>query len=82
MIRGKRCCSPFLPSYRHIRVDLHLMKIAIVPGGVFAVLAGGKSADALLDCKGSANRLFMPAPVAVAHGDANLAIDDFLKSVS
>ncbi len=46
------------------------------------VLTGGKSTDAVLDCKNSANRLFLPAPVAVAHGDANLAIDDFLKSVS
>lgn len=48
----------------------------------FAVLAGGRLSDATLDCKSSATQLFMPAPVAVAHGDANLAIDDFLKSVS
>ena len=38
--------------------------------------------EAAVDCKSSANTLVMPAPVAVAHGDANLAINDFLKSLS
>ena len=38
--------------------------------------------EAAVDCKTSANTLVMPAAVAVAHGDANLAIDDFLKSLS
>lgn len=46
------------------------------------VMAGAKCVDSILDCKSSANQLVMPAPVAVAHGDANLAIEDFLKSVS
>ena len=40
------------------------------------------SAEGAVDCKASANTLVMPAAVAVAHGDANLAIDDFLKSMS
>ncbi|KAK9908665.1 hypothetical protein WJX75_001178 [Coccomyxa subellipsoidea] len=51
-------------------------------GAVVTRAAGANFADAILDCKSSGNRLFLPAPVAVAHGDANLAIDDFLKSVS
>lgn len=38
--------------------------------------------EAAVECKASANTLVMPAAVAVAHGDANLAIDDFLKSMS
>ncbi|CAL8460527.1 g56 [Coccomyxa elongata] len=51
-------------------------------GAVVTKATGGRLSDATLDCKSSATQLFMPAPVAVAHGDANLAIDDFLKSVS
>ena len=38
--------------------------------------------EGAVDCKASSNTLVMPAAVAVAHGDANLAIDDFLKSMS
>lgn len=38
--------------------------------------------EGAVDCKASSNSLVMPAAVAVAHGDANLAIDDFLKSIS
>ncbi len=38
--------------------------------------------EAAVDCKASANTLMMPAAIAVAHGDANLNIDDFLKSMS
>ena len=48
-----------------------------------AVLSKESSpAEAAVECKSSANTLVMPAPVAVAHGDANLAIDDFLKSMT
>ncbi|CAL5222496.1 g4870 [Coccomyxa viridis] len=48
-----------------------------------AVLSNESSpAEGAVDCKASANTLVMPAAVAVAHGDANLAIDDFLKSMS
>ena len=42
----------------------------------------GSLPEGAVDCKASANTLVMPAAVAVAHGDANLAIDDFLKSMS
>ena len=38
--------------------------------------------EAAVDCKASATTLVLPAAVAVAHGDANLNIDDFLKSMS
>ncbi len=48
-----------------------------------AVLSNEPSlAEGAVDCKASATTLVMPAAVAVAHGDANLAIDDFLKSIS
>lgn len=48
-----------------------------------AVLAKESSpSEAAVDCKASANTLVMPAAVAVAHGDANLNIDDFLKSMA
>lgn len=41
----------------------------------------GNAAEPLLDCKASATTLAVPEDDgAVAHGDANLAIDDFLKS--
>lgn len=43
--------------------------------------AGGKFSEALLDCKNS-TQLTMPVPVTVTHGDANLAIEDFLKNLS
>ncbi len=45
-----------------------------------AVVAGA-GADAVVDCKASAGRLRMPEERgAVAHGDANLALGDFLKA--
>jgi SAC3 family protein LENG8/THP3 len=45
-----------------------------------AVAGEGKASDAMLDCKASAGKLFIPEDTsAVAHGDANLAIDDFLS---
>jgi hypothetical protein len=38
-------------------------------------------AAAALDCKASAGQLKMPEPKErVAHDDANLSLDDFLKS--
>ena len=38
------------------------------------------ASEAVLDCKASAGRLYVPEDAsAVAHGDANLAIDDFLS---
>jgi hypothetical protein len=43
--------------------------------------ATGDASDAILDCKASAGSLIVPEDdAAVAHGDANLAIDDFLKN--
>lgn len=42
--------------------------------------AGVKCSGALLDCAASADRLVMPDKPSVAHGDANLAYDDFLKT--
>ena len=37
-------------------------------------------ASPTLDCKGSRGRLFVPVPVAaVAHGDANLGVEEFLS---
>jgi hypothetical protein len=47
-----------------------------------AAAAGAKFSGAVLDCKASAGQLVMPVEVVVAHGDANLAIDDFLKDLS
>ena len=49
--------------------------------GESVLLAGGKSSGALLDCAASAGRLVMPVEASVAHGDANLAFDDFLKNL-
>ena len=66
-------------QHHFVRYETHSAKWQC---SVFAVFAGGKLVDATVDCKSSATQLFMPAPVAVSHGDANLAIDDFLKSVS
>lgn len=50
-------------------------------GGVGGA-AGGVLSNAVVDCKASAGQLVMPVEVVVAHGDANLAIDDFLKNLS
>ena len=44
--------------------------------------AGVSSSAAVLDCKASANLLRMPVEAGVAHGDTNLAIDDFLKNLT
>ncbi|KAL5716871.1 hypothetical protein ACHQM5_009982 [Ranunculus cassubicifolius] len=44
-----------------------------------AVLITDNSGDMMLDTKASSSSLFMPEPEdAVAHGDANLAVNDFL----
>ena len=47
------------------------------------VIAGATvplASEAVLDCKASTGRLYVPEDAsAVAHGDANLAIDDFLS---
>ena len=46
-----------------------------------AVVTGAGGPDAGVDCRASAGRLAVPEDDgAVAHGDANLAIDDFMKS--
>lgn len=45
------------------------------------VAGAGAPAEASLDCKASTGQLKMPEEKAkVAHGDANLVIDDFLKN--
>ena len=42
--------------------------------------AGAGDASPTLDCKSSRGRLFVPVPVAaVAHGDANLGVEEFLS---
>ncbi len=48
-----------------------------------AVLAlAGDGAEASVDCRASAGSLYIPEPDdAVAHGDANLAVEDFLKNI-
>lgn len=39
--------------------------------------------SAKLDCKESADQIFIPEKEdACAHGDANLAVDDFMKRVA
>lgn len=38
--------------------------------------------EALVDCKASRTTTTMPEDSAVAHGDANLALEDFMKSAS
>ena len=48
--------------------------------GAVVVAGSGAGAGDQLDCKASAGQLKLPEDkTAVAHGDANLAIDDFLK---
>jgi hypothetical protein len=52
-------------------------------GAVINAPAGGEDGveDAEVDCKATAAALFVPAPEnAVAHGDADLDVSDFLKS--
>jgi hypothetical protein len=50
-------------------------------GAVLKELDKGQSA-ARLDCKESAESLFIPEKEdACAHGDANLAVDDFMKRI-
>ena len=45
--------------------------------------AGETFNAALLDCKASTGKLFIPEDTtAVAHGDQNLAISDFLSKVA
>ena len=45
--------------------------------------AGEAPTAALLDCKASTGKLFIPEDTtAVAHGDQNLAISDFLSRVT
>eukprot|EP00250_Pteridium_aquilinum_P020939 c24992_g1_i2 orf=676-3387(-) len=47
-----------------------------------AVLVNDNEGDLCVDCKASTTTLFMPEPEdAVAHGDANLAVNDFLAQV-
>lgn len=47
-----------------------------------AVLVNDNEGELCMDCKASMTTLFMPEPDdAVAHGDANLAVNDFLAQV-
>ena len=44
---------------------------------------GEQASAAMLDCKASSGKLFVPEDTAaVAHGDQNLAINDFLSKVA
>ncbi len=44
--------------------------------------AGADTAEAQLDCKGSAGQLHPVQEVKVSHGDENLALSDFLAKMS
>ena len=61
-------CSPFLCCFDFPQVHGAL------------VVRDGKPSAAKVSCKESADRLFIPEKEnACAHGDANLAVDDFMK---
>ncbi|KAK9810088.1 hypothetical protein WJX72_004591 [[Myrmecia] bisecta] len=53
----------------------------VAHGAVVSLPTGGKAHEAVLDCKATSTPGTLSIPVApqVAHGDANLSLDDFLS---
>ncbi len=67
----------------HTCLPVHACSYALMcTWGELLLSAGGKCSGAVLDCVASAGQLEMPVEASVAHGDANLAFDDFLKTFS
>lgn len=64
----------------HLSVPMSLHMATTHNTTTYTTTTGNDAQSAMVDCKASSGNIITPPDTdAVAHGDANLAIDDFLS---